>query len=126
MIWTARLAIMPHARQPLQSHHAGIRREAGRTGTLRDHVGCPAGATCGHYGHDHRCHGAGRATWRLLPEPALARQAGDGYSDGDEEFDRRERVDPERDGKAEGSVKWRGTGDLAREASVTRGNPAGC
>jgi len=38
---------------------------------------------------------------RLLPEPALARQAGAGHPDRDEESDGCERVDPERDGGTE-------------------------
>src|SRR5271155_6034435 len=95
----------PHNYAPrltaLQSHYAGIQREAGRTGTLRNHDGRAARAPRRHHGYDHRCHGAGRTAWRLLPEPALAGQACDGYSDGHEEFDGRERVDPECDGETE-------------------------
>src|SRR5271165_3311741 len=113
MLWTADSTIMRHARQPLQSSHAGIRREAGRVRTLRNHDGrAPRTPGCDH-GHDHRRHGAGRTARRLLPEPALAGASGDGYSDGDEEFDRREGVDPERDGAVEeNSLTGRGAGAL--------------
>src|ERR1700690_2221967 len=90
-------AIMSYARQPLQSHHASIRREAGRIGTLRNHDGRASRTPGCDHGYDHRRHGAGRTTRRLLPEPALARQAGHGYPDRDEEFDGRERADPERE-----------------------------
>ena len=106
---------MRHARQPLQSHHAGIRREARRTGTLRDNDGSPAGAAGRDDGYDHGRYGAGWTTRRLLPTPALAGQAGYGYSDGNEKLDCREGIDPERDGKAEAGVSKCGAGALARE-----------
>src|SRR5579872_6393223 len=92
---------MTHAAAQLQSWYAGIGRKAGRVGTLRNHDGCAAWASGGDDGHHHRRHGAGRAAWRLLPEPALAGQAGNGYLDHHEELDRRERADSERDGRAE-------------------------
>jgi thiamine monophosphate synthase len=47
----------------------------------------------------------------------VAGQAGDGYSDRDEEFDRRERADSERDGEIENRVIECGAGALAREIS---------
>src|ERR1019366_2418599 len=99
--YVSRLVIMLHEQRRLQSPDAGIRRKAGRTGTLRNHDGRAARALGCNHGHDHRCHGAGRPARRLLPEPALAGQAGNGYPDHHEELDRRERVDPERDGRAE-------------------------
>src|SRR5579862_1175245 len=85
----------------LQSLHAGIQRETRRTGALRNHDGRAARTARGHHGHDYRCDGAGGAARGVLPEPALAGQAGHGHSDGDEEFDGRERVDSERDGETE-------------------------
>src|ERR1700687_1704711 len=92
----------------LQSRHASIRREAGRAGTLRDHDGCAPRPSRRHHGRDHRRHGAGRPTRRLLPESALARQTRHGYPNHHEELDRRERAHPERDGRAkEKSVKLR-------------------
>src|ERR1700720_3451818 len=117
--WTTSPIIMRHAAQPLQSHHAGIRRKAGRVGTLRDYVGRAARTLGRDHGYDHGRHGLGRPARRLLPKPALAGQAGHGYSDGDEESDRCQRADPERDGEAEGSVIKCGAGTLARETSDT-------
>src|SRR5205814_3044048 len=99
--YVSRRTIITHRQRRVQSLHAGIRRKAGRTGTLRDHDGSPARTAGGDHGHDHRRHGARRTARRLLPEPALAGQAGDGYSDHHEKSDRRERADPERDGSAE-------------------------
>src|SRR6266567_4788676 len=93
--------IMPHPAARLQSTHAGIRRKTGRTGTLRDHDGRAPGTPRRHHGRHHRRDGAGRPARRLLPEPALARQARDGYSDHHEEPVRRQRADPERDGRTE-------------------------
>src|ERR1700722_8805823 len=92
---------MLHQHPRLQSWHAGIRREAGRTGTLRNHDGRASRPPRRHHGYHHRRHGPGGPARRLLPEPALARQAGHGYSTHHEELDRRERTDPERDGGAE-------------------------
>jgi hypothetical protein len=52
-----------------------------------------------------------------LPKPALAGQAGHGYSDGNEEPYRREGIDSERDGKVEGGVSAL-AGGLAREIAM--------
>src|ERR1700733_3592661 len=85
----------------VQSPYAGIRREARRIGTLRDHDGRAPGTPRRHDGYDHRRHGPGRPTWGLLSKHPLAGQAGDGYPDGHEEPDRRERTDSECDGGSE-------------------------
>src|SRR5216684_8268973 len=42
--YVSRRTIIPHSPQRVQSRHAGIRRKAGRTGTLRDHDGRAARA----------------------------------------------------------------------------------
>src|SRR5271155_3638383 len=94
-------AIMLSQMRTLQSSDAGIRREAGRTGALRDHDGRAARSTRRDHGHDYRCHGPGRAARRLLPEPTLAGEAGDGYPDHYEKSDRCQGVNPERDGAIE-------------------------
>src|ERR1700732_5611542 len=92
------------AERRLQAPYAGIRRETGRTRTLRDHDGRAARTPGRDHGHDHRCYGASGSAWRLLPEPALAGQASDGHPDHHEESDRRKRADPERDGRGEEGI----------------------
>src|ERR1700677_4837169 len=114
MHWTAKRHNYAPRSRGLQSQHAGIRRETGRAGTLRNHDGRASRTPGRDHGYDYRRHGAGRTTRRLLPKPALAGQAGDGYPDGDEEFRRCEGADPERDGKAEDSVTLCGAGALDR------------
>src|SRR5208282_5481217 len=89
----------------LQSMDAGIRRKTRRVGALRDHDGRPARPPRGDHGHDHRRDGPGRPARRLLPEPALAGQARDGHPDHHETPHRRQRTDPECDGRAEAKVR---------------------
>src|SRR5208282_3479425 len=66
-------AFRPH---PLQSVHDRVQRQAGRTRALRTAHGRAPRAAGGHHGPGQRRHGPGGAAWRLLPEPALAGQAG--------------------------------------------------
>src|SRR5882762_10053831 len=93
--------IIHHRPPTLQSDHAGIRRKAGRTRALRDHDGRSARTVGGHDGLGDRRDVAGRAARRLLPEPALAGETGDGYSARDEESGGCEGTDPERNGGVE-------------------------
>src|SRR5216684_6590822 len=84
---------------PLQFVHGRVQRKAGRARALRTAHGCASRTPRCHYGPGHRRDGPRRAARRLLPEPALARQAGHGYSAHHEKPQRRQRVDPERDGR---------------------------
>src|SRR5215468_2135054 len=93
--------IIPHHPPTLQSSHASIRREAGRTRALRDHDGRSPRSSCRNDGSGNGRDVAGRSTWRLLPEPAMAGKTGSGYSDRDEEPGGREGIDSECDGGVE-------------------------
>jgi len=93
--------IMQQVSPRLQSTDDSIRREARRTGALRNHDGRSSRPTRRHHGRHHRCDGFGRPARRLLPKPALARQARNGHSNHHEEPNGRKRTDPERDGRAE-------------------------
>src|ERR1700760_4839417 len=81
--------------------HAGISGKTRRIGALRDHDGRLARPPCRHHGFDYRRNGARRPARRLLPEPALARQARHGHPDHHEKSHRCEGTYPECDGRAE-------------------------
>src|ERR1700726_3094127 len=91
----------PPAEATLQSTHAGIRREAGRTGALRDHDGRSARTVGRDHGPRHRRDVIGGPARSLLPKSALAGQTSNGHSADHEGPDGREGTDSERDGRAE-------------------------
>src|SRR5262249_54455096 len=85
----------------LQSSHAGIRREAGRTRALRNDDGRPPRAAGGHDGPGDGRDVPGGPTRGLLPKPAMAGETGAGYPDRNEEPGGCEGTDSECDGRVE-------------------------
>src|SRR6266849_8798524 len=86
---------------PLQFVHGRLQRKTRRARALRTAHGRASRTPRCHYGPGHRRDGPRRAARRLLPEPALAGQAGHGCADHHEKPYRRQRVDSKCNGRAE-------------------------